>query len=67
VQLRAVLVNGSARNGVRASTVVKAEKASSSADAKGGVTALAAATDEAIASLKIWMSEQQCETPSGEK
>jgi hypothetical protein len=60
VQLHAELVNIANRNAPRLSTVVKVEKSSASADAKGGVTALMAATDEAIAGLQKWTETQKC-------
>jgi hypothetical protein len=60
VQLHAELVNGNGHNGSRVSTTIKAEKPGASADAKGGVEALTAATDEAITELKSWVETQQC-------
>lgn len=60
VQLRAELVNGNGSNALRESTVVKVEKPSTSADAKGGVAALTAATDDAITELKGWVETQPC-------
>jgi len=60
VQLRAELVNGTTHNAPRVSTVITVEKPSTSADAKGGVTALTSATDEAITKLKTWVGAQQC-------
>lgn len=63
VQLRAELVrgvSGAGRNAARTGTVVKTEKTSASADAKGGVAALTAATDEAISTLTAWANQQQC-------
>jgi cholesterol transport system auxiliary component len=60
VQLHAELANGSSHNAPRVSTVVTVEKPSNRADAKGGVAALTAATDEAITQLKGWVETQKC-------
>lgn len=60
VQLRAELVNGNGHSSPRESTVIAVEKPGASADAKGGVTALTSATDEAITKLKAWVDAQQC-------
>ncbi|HEY7987135.1 MAG TPA: hypothetical protein VIE17_09465 [Methylophilaceae bacterium] len=67
IQLHAELVNGNSHNSPRVSTVIKAEKPSPSADAKGGVVALTEASDEAIAELKAWVDKQNCGTPLAEK
>jgi cholesterol transport system auxiliary component len=60
VQLRAELADGNGQHSVIASTLVKVEKASAGADAKGGVAALTAATDDAITELKGWVETQKC-------
>jgi cholesterol transport system auxiliary component len=66
VQLRAEIVNGNGHNSPRESTVITVENPSTSADAKGGVTALMTATDEAITKLATWVNEQRCASTSGE-
>ena len=59
IGLRADLV-GIGRDAKTFSTQIIKEKAADSADAKGGVAALTAATDEAIAELKGWVEAQKC-------
>lgn len=60
VSLRADLINGAGRNTLSHSTQIVSEHPTSSADARGGVTALATATDEAIEKLVVWVNQQEC-------
>ena len=56
VRLSATLFKGSA---LQAQTRIAARAAATSADAAGGVSALARATDDAVAQLMAWTSQQQ--------
>jgi cholesterol transport system auxiliary component len=61
VSLRAELIEGSGRQSKISTTSISTEAPAASADAKGGVTALAGATDQAIGKLKEWVNTQGCE------
>ncbi len=60
VSLRAELITGIGRQSKTLNTLITAEAPAGSADAKGGVAALASATDEAIEKLKVWATQQEC-------
>lgn len=61
VRLRADFVSGRGPNTQSHTTQIVAESPAHSADARGGVTALASATDTAIEKLVGWVKQQQCE------
>lgn len=67
VSLRTELITGIGRQSKTLTTLITAEAPASSADAKGGVAALAMATDDAIGKLKGWVRQQQCETAAGKE
>lgn len=60
IGLRADVINGGGRSVRVVSTQIVKEHAASSADAKGGMTALSDATDDAIAALRGWVAAQGC-------
>lgn len=60
VSLRAELVPGIGRQAKTLNTLITTEAPASSADAKGGVAALASATDAAVEKLKGWVMQQEC-------
>ena len=67
ISLRAELITGIGRQSRTLTTLITADAPTSSADAKGGVAALASATDQAIEKLKGWVSQQQCEAMTGKE
>ncbi len=60
VQLRAELLTGTGREAVAQSTLVKAERPATSADAQGGVAALDGAAGEALEGVLSWAAERGC-------
>ncbi len=64
VSLRAEIITGIGRQSKTLTKLITARVPASSADAKGGVAALATATDQAIGQLKGWVAQQACDAPA---
>lgn len=60
ISLRAEIITGIGRQSRTLTTLITAEVPANSADAQGGVAALAIATDQAIGKLKGWVGQQEC-------
>lgn len=60
VSLRADIISGRGAHTLSDSTQITAKSPTGSADARGGVTALATAADEAIGKLVEWVKQQEC-------
>lgn len=60
VQLHAMLVKGAGRQALTQTTQVGTERVAASADARGGVAALDAASEDAVAGIMRWVATQDC-------
>lgn len=67
VALRAELIADSGRQSTAQTTWINAKAAALTTDAKGGVAAITAATDEAAKKLGNWVKDQACATGPGKQ